>query len=75
MSKYLKEYYEMDTAAVGEGLSIKKIEYDFIITVYFVGFDNDMHKRTVRFDKEDKPYFTFRGLRRYLDNFLKVVSV
>lgn len=76
MSKYLREFYEMDTIAVGEGLAVKKIEHDIEDHIYFVGFElDDMHKRTIQYDKDNKAYFTFNGIRRYLDNFLRVVNV
>ena len=35
MSKYLREFYEMDTIAVGEGLAVKKIEHDIKDYIYF----------------------------------------
>lgn len=76
MSKYLREFYEMDTIAVGEGLAVKKIEHDIKYYIYFVGFElDDMHKRTIQYDKDSKAYFTFNGIRRYLDNFIRKVNV
>ena len=47
----------MDTIAVGEGLAVKKIEHDIEDHIYFVGFElDDMHKRTIQYDKENKAY-------------------
>ena len=73
---YLKEVVSMRTIAVGEGLQIKNIAYeDCEQYVYFLGFDYDPHKRKVQYDrKSGNPYFTFNGIKRYINSFLRVTN-
>ena len=75
-SVYLKDVVSMKTIAVGEGLQVKKVFHDGCEQyVYFLGFDYDPHKRKVQYDrKSGNPYFTFNGIKRYINSFLRVTN-